>query len=222
MSAVQATPGAYARARVRDLDRALVQALNRARALDYRLPRTRIRELTAALADDLRRIRELAAEFEPALGGRAATLLHGLVDRLDLVLVDDLDHLTRARALARRLAEDLDRFRALSDEFVEARQRADTHRAAPGRPGSPIPPAAGSAPVVAPARAAAGLVAQAVRALPAAHRARWREEFDAELEELAAGAVSRWGQVGHAARLACRVWLLRRALLTRAPAVDRA
>lgn len=216
MSTVQATPGAYARARVRDLDRALVRALNRARALDYQLPRTRIRELTAALADDLRQVRELAGEFEPALDGRAATLLHGLVNRLDVVLVDDLDHLTRARMLARRLAEDLDRFRALADEFVEARRQADTHRFTRSRP-----PAA-TVPVVAPAGAAAGLVAQAVRALPAAHRARWREEFDAELEELAASAVSRWGQVGHATRLACRVWILRRALLTRSPAGDRA
>jgi hypothetical protein len=217
VSAVHVTPGSYARARVRELDRALVQALNRARALDYQLPRTRIRELTAALADDLRQIRELAAEFEPSLDGRAATLLHGLVDRLEVVLVDDLDHLTRARTLARRLAEDLDRFRALADEFVEARLKADTHRAVPS-PLEAATPLVGSS---APARMAAGLVAQAVRALPAAHRARWREEFDAELEELAMAAASRWSQVGHASRVAGRVWLLRRALLTRTPAADR-
>ena len=107
MSAVQATPGAYARARVRDLDQAIVQALNRARALDYQLPRARVRELAAALADDLRRVRLLAAEF------------------------------------------------------------------------------------------------------------------DAELEELATAAASRWSQVGHASRVAGRVWFLRRALLARTPAADR-
>ena len=214
MSSVPVTPGSYARARVRELDRALVQALNRARALDYQLPRARVRELVVALADDLRQIRELAAEFEPALDGRAATLLDGLVNGLDPVLVDDLDHSARARSLARRLAMDLDRFRALSDEFVEARQRADTHLA-------PSHPVSATAPPVAPARAAAGLVAQAVRALPATHRARWREEFDAELEELAAAATSRRAQIGHATRVAGRVWFLRRALLARTPAADR-
>ena len=221
MSAVQVTPGSYARARVRELDRALVRALNRARALDYHLPRTRIRELMAALADDLRQIRELAVEFEPAVEGPAATLLHGLAYRIDVVLIDDPRYHARTRALARRLAEDLDRFRSLADAFVEARQKADTHRAGPGPLELVAPRSGGGEPVVAPARAAAGLVAQAVRALPAPHRARWREEFDAELEELAAATTPRWAQIGHAVRVAGRVWSLRRALLARAPAGGR-
>ncbi len=211
---VRARPGAYARARVRDLDRALVQALNRARALDYQLPRARVRELACALADDLRQIRQLAAEFEPAPDGRAAELVDGLAHRLHFGLVDDLDHLTRSRTLAARLAGDLARFRSLADEFVEAGQRADTGRTAPAR-AAPLPPAAATVAALAPARMASGLVAQAVRALPSEHRGRWREEFDAELEELAGAAESRWSQVGHAARVTGRVWLLRRALLAR-------
>lgn len=45
-----ARPDAYGRARVRDLDGLLVQALNRARALDFELPRRRVLELSLALA----------------------------------------------------------------------------------------------------------------------------------------------------------------------------
>jgi hypothetical protein len=200
-------PGTYARARVRELDRALLQALNRACALDYQLPRARVRELAVALAADLRRLQMLAAEFEPALAGtRVGALVEGFAE-LDVALVDDIGHLPRSRALARRLAADLDRFRSLADEVVAAWEQADTYR----RP----------ALMAGPAGVAAGLVAQAVRVLPADHRARWREEFDAELRELADTAVSRWAQVGHAVRVTGRAWLLRRALLARAPAEGR-
>ncbi len=217
-----ARPGTYARARVRDLERALTTALNRAGALDYELPRRRVLELSRALTGDLRRIRELAGDFalDFDLGdGAARGLLRELARQRVFAVLDDGDRRARARDLARRLDRDIARFRGCAQEFAAARELAHAH--AGGQLGGPGPvPAADPAAVelaAAPARVAAGLVAYAVHALPVESQARWREEFDGELRELAEGAVSWRVQVGHAVRVTSRVWSLRRAVRAPAP-----
>jgi hypothetical protein len=223
-----ARPGAYARARVRDLDRSLVQALNRARALDYQLSRGRVHELTVALARDLHQVRLQASEFELELDledDRARHLVRGLTRQRDFALIDDYDrsgHMARARALARLLGDDLDQVRSLAEELAAAHERADSRHFAYARQQTPAADAGGGEPAVAPARMAAGLVAHAVRVLPAAHQGRWREEFDAELLEFAEAVATRRTQLRHAVRVAGRAWSLRRALQSPSPAEGRA
>ncbi len=72
---------------------------------------------------------------------------------------------------------------------------------------------------VMPSRAAGRVLAGVVQMLPAGDRARYGEEFAAELDELAAAGLSRRVQLGYALRQAGRVWSLRAAL--RAPASTR-
>jgi hypothetical protein len=59
------------------------------------------------------------------------------------------------------------------------------------------------------ARSAAELLHIVVRVLPAAHRARYSEEFAAELHDLALTGASRWQQLAYAGRLIDRAWVLR-------------
>jgi len=49
-------------------------------------------------------------------------------------------------------------------------------------------------------------------ALPSGHRARYHEEFQSELYELAASGASRWRQLGYAFRQLTRVFILREQL----------
>jgi hypothetical protein len=204
-------PGGYARARVQDLERMLVQAVNRARALDYELSHRRVIDLSAALAGDLRAIREQARMFdrELDLGEHAAReLIRELIRPRALVLYADGGFpRPGAQALAAELTADLGRFRDLAQEYVEARELAHVRLRR-----FTVDPVVVARPAPATSWMAAGLVAHAVRALPAASRARWREEFDGELRELAEAAVGRRAQVRHAARVAVRAWTLRRAL----------
>ena len=71
-------------------------------------------------------------------------------------------------------------------------------------------------------RVAARMVAGLVWLLPAENRRRYREEYTAELDELAEVGLSRWAQFGYAARLGTRVWSLRAALRGNTAGVRRA
>jgi hypothetical protein len=75
--------------------------------------------------------------------------------------------------------------------------------------------------VVKPVRAADRLVARAAQALPLGDQARYREEFDSELHDLAQDGASRRAQLAHALRISLRVWSLRRALRAPSPTGER-
>jgi hypothetical protein len=64
---------------------------------------------------------------------------------------------------------------------------------------------------------AARLVTAANRLLPAANRARYREEFHAEICDLAEAGAGRWRQIAYATRVLIRAWGLRRELKTPHP-----
>jgi hypothetical protein len=146
--------------------------------------------------------------------------------------------LAHARASARPWVPDRDRDRYLDltnaidhakvpfDELVDvlsmiqaAPDSGEIHRAPAPNPA----PSAGEihrAPASSPGRAAGQVAGIAVRVLPAGHQARYREEFAAELYDVAEAGASRWRQLAYALRLLDRAWMLRAEL--RAPAHRRA
>ena len=73
-----------------------------------------------------------------------------------------------------------------------------------------------------PAGIAVGVVQRMVRVLPAGDRARYQQEFLAELYALAQEQAPRLTQLGHALRAAAGMWSLRRALRAPQPGRERA
>jgi hypothetical protein len=154
-----------------------------------------IRDLASTLARDLASTRDLAralATVRPA----AVRTLDGDLARL----------LAGAHARAVGLGRCLERCLALVKP-LDSLAAAEAEQAAGAR-GRPSP-------------CAGWLAGFAVRLLPPARRQRYREEFAAELRELA--GLRRWRQLAYAARLLGRAWELRRALsgALRVPARER-
>lgn len=221
---------------VRDLNR----ARDRGRALALALARARARADNRALALDLELARELAIDLNSDL-----TNARDLNNALALDLNNDLNravNLSRSRDLARDLTNardlnsdlnnardlNLSRSRDLTRDLNLSLDHAlDLALALDKVLGStPTTPAAhgvvGSAAVNGVSPVAERMVAGLVRLLPAENRSRYREEYTAELDELAKVGLSRWAQLGYAARVGTRVWSLRAALRADATGTRRA
>lgn len=126
---------------------------------------------------------------------------------LDLAIARDRD-----LARARDLVSCLDEAAVRTAEIVQRLEVSDsTNERDVG---------AGEA-VLAPARVVVGLVARVTRVLPVGERVRYREEFDAELHDVAQAGVSRRAELAYALRVSVRVWSLRRALRAPSPAGER-
>jgi hypothetical protein len=97
-----------------------------------------------------------------------------------------------------------------------AQRRADAWRAVSKLAAASLSqsPAATPAPEPKPAQAAKKMLQLAVRLVPTGHQARYREEFRAELNEVARD-VGKCRQIAYVLRLSSRVWSLRRELLGR-------
>ena len=135
--------------------------------------------------------------------------------------LDDLDlarDLARARDLDLVHARDLDLARALARARDLARDLADylDHHLRGGVSAESSPEASREDGWQAPSRPARGVVAVALRVLPAGPRARYAEEL---LDEL--GMLGRWAQLRYAAGFAARSWELRRSLRDAEPAPAR-
>jgi hypothetical protein len=102
----------------------------------------------------------------------------------------------------RHLAECADEMRQLAEQIATARQ--------PG-------PAVDAEGRVAPLTSAVRLTHLSARVLPAADRARYQEEWHAELYEMALAGASRWAQLIHALRILNEAWVLRAELKAPAP-----
>ncbi|HEX6074136.1 MAG TPA: hypothetical protein VFZ32_02605 [Micromonosporaceae bacterium] len=202
------------------------------------------RELAYYLVSDIDPLHELGPDI-----ARARELARSCARNLDreIVRARNFDrHIVSARNLASarnlgrvhaRAARDLASIRDLLKAHSLARTRAGQldvvlrsavrkadllYRTWKGR--GPQNPAVSSTaperPPVRPRRVAIRAADIAAKALPVAHRARYRDEYQSELYELAAAGASWWQQMRYAIRLLDRSWELRYEL--RKPAARRA
>ena len=218
--------------RARDRGRALALALahardradNRALALDLELARelaidlnsdlTNARDLNNALARDLNNARDLNSDVNLSRSRDLARDLNNARDlNSDLNNARDLN-LSRSRDLTRDLNLSLDHALDLALALDKVLGSTPTTPAAHG--------VVGSAAVNGVSPVAERMVAGLMRLLPAENRSRYREEYTAELDELAKVGLSRWAQLGYAARVGTRVRSLRAALRADATGTRRA
>jgi len=129
--------------------------------------------------------------------------------------------LTRERDLAHDLGRDLARDRALARDHASALDLAGARDRWFSLADSPAGRSAVPDADHAVSAAAERIVVNLVRLLPVSSRSRYREEFTAELDELAAAGLTRWAQLGHAGRLTVRIWSLRSAIRTNTRASTR-
>lgn len=223
--AATAVQGAQARARELDL----THALTRARGVSFEIARHlyAARDLVAALTGTRVLERKYARDLQSGA-------IHALACLEDAIRARDLDGSLQATdALARALDATLraNEARILYLDAVGARgrelmsylqtaldhtlglpsvlARSFAHREAEDHLEAQAEPAAKRT-----TRPASSLVATATHLLPAATRARYREEFQSELWEIANGGGSRREQLLYACRQLLRVMLVRAAVLT--------
>ncbi|HEU0086978.1 MAG TPA: hypothetical protein VFQ77_04920 [Pseudonocardiaceae bacterium] len=203
---IPGSSAARARALSRALDRELAQA--RARDLGWELER----DLPLVLDHAYALARALAQEDGEDCLAQAEELVRALARARNLAC---------SRPRARNLVRTLDRYRVRARALERDLGRGGVatrgrHRGrSPGSVDRGGDPAAahtrGGSPVV--GRVAHGLVALAVRVLPAPARGRYRAEFRAELHDLG----SRWRQMTYAVRVLSRAGKLRRELIEYRP-----
>ena len=163
-----------------------------------------VRSRVASLSYGLGRLRGSAHALGPALD---ADRTHAR--RLAPILDTALD-----RARARGLALDVDPTPGFARDVAGSAADAQwlCHRLVDWSASADLLPA--TAVQRRQARTAGRLTAVAVRVLPVQHRARYREEYLAELYDLAAMGVPRWGQLVYSLRLLDRAWMVRAELRT--------
>lgn len=234
-------------ARDRDLDIDLARDI--ARDLDIDLARNLTRDIARALARDIARAHDIAHDIDRDLShdlSRAHDIDRALSRARDIARDLAHDHardLTLARdlALVGALARDIDLARDLARDLtlvgardltraldlvgaIEAARQMVTPIAAAlsasaATAGGPVQGDSGG---VQPGRVAVGVVQRMVRVLPTGDRARYRQEFLAELHALAQEQASRRVQLGHVLRAAAGMWSLRRVLRGPRPGRERA
>jgi hypothetical protein len=209
---------ARARSRADDLTQALADSLGRAKDLDYGpanvLDLDRFLDRASALAldinsgDNLTRARSRADDLNSIIDDAVARsrALGATIDHAR-ALTRDLGHIStfygdrdRASALARHwmvgraFIRDLNRVKDLNRALTR-----DLNRAATGRRGGAeqVVPVAGR------------LLAAAALLLPARERARYAEEFESELREIAHADGRRRAQLAYGARQVMSAWRLR-------------
>ena len=199
----------------------LAQAQNLAGHLDLawrlavELERAREGSITfePVFADDLARYRRMAAEMDRCLA--RARRIARFADADPIIaqvtalsrqragrLVHDLGERAGGHARGRDLTGLLEQSRGLSRSLKDLSLLAETTV-------DTIVAESRAAHRVAPAAFAGRLARGAVRVLPIMSRARYRDEFESELYELAAAKASRWTQALYGLRLLDRAWVLR-------------
>ena len=213
----------------RALDHDLAHDLARDHDLDHARDLARDLDLDLArdLARDLSRDRDLSLSHDL---DRALSRDRDLARAIARAIARALSHaLSRARAIARARARvgardltrdlDLDLVGAIEAARQMVTLLAAALSASAVTAGWLVQGDSGG---VQPGRVAVGVVQRMVRVLPIGDRARFRQEFLAELHALAQEQAPRRVQLGHVLRAAAGMWSLRRVLRGPRPGRERA